>query len=265
MIAEGLKDYPSPRIYPILKRLLKNLAKRAGYQLVNLKQPVTEGLYPPDFGQQDVEIVLKVRDFSMSTPERIFCLMRAVEYVCANKIPGSIVECGVWRGGSMMTVALTLMRAGLTDRDLFLFDTFQGMTQPSDADGEWEKQMWSKNQTATHNKWAFSPIDEVKGNMGGTGYPPDRIHYVVGKVEETIPDSAPESISILRLDTDWYESTKHELIHLYPRMSRGGVLIIDDYGAFQGARKAVDEFVQENGLCLLLNRIDRDSRIAVKP
>jgi O-methyltransferase len=105
---------------------------------------------------------------------------------------------------------------------------------------------------------------QVRKNMSSTGYPPDRIHYVAGMVEETIPRSAPESISILRLDTDWYESTKHELIHLYPRLSRGGVLIIDDYAAFRGARKAVDEFIRENQLCLLLNRIDSDARIAVK-
>ena len=217
-----------------MKRFLKKLAGWAGYQVIKRSKPVVDGLYPNDFEDHDVEIAVRVRDFTMTSAERVFNLMRAVEYVCANEIPGSIVECGVWKGGSMMVVALMLMRAGRTDRDLFLFDTFQGMTQPSEADDEWERQMWSSNQSPTHNRWAYSPLDEVRENMGSTGYPPNRIHYVAGKVEETIPGSAPESISILRLDTDWYESTKHELIHLYPRLSRGGVLIIDDYATFGG-------------------------------
>jgi hypothetical protein len=241
------------------------LANAAGYQIVSLRKPDVDGVYPRDFGRHDIETILRVRAYSMTSPERLYCLMRAVEYVCENQIPGSIVECGVWKGGSMMAAALTLTRIGVSDRDLFLFDTFQGMCEPSAADGEWEKKVWSENQASDHNNWAYSPLDEVKRNVRSTGYPESRIHYVQGKVEDTLPNSAPEQISILRLDTDWYESTKHELIHLYPRLSRGGVLIIDDYAVFQGARKATDEYIRENGICLLLNRIDTDSRIAVKP
>jgi hypothetical protein len=100
--------------------------------------------------------------------------------------------------------------------------------------------------------------------MDSTGYPSDLINYVEGKVEETIPVNAPDQISLLRLDTDWYESTKHELIHLYPRLVEGGVLIIDDYGHWQGARRAVDEYIEENNLPLLLCRIDYTGRITVK-
>ena len=91
------------------------------------------------------------------------------------------------------------------------------------------------------------------------GSGPERIHFVEGKVEDTIPAHAPERIALLRLDTDWYESTRHELEHLYPRLSRGGVLIIDDYGHWQGARQAVDEYFGD-AHAALLNRIDYTAR-----
>jgi O-methyltransferase len=79
-----------------------------------------------------------------------------------------------------------------------------------------------------------------------------------------LPEFAPECISLLRLDTDWYESTRHELIHLFSRISKGGVIIIDDYGHWKGAREAVDEYIRENNIKILLNRIDYTGRIGVK-
>jgi hypothetical protein len=108
-------------------------------------------------------------------------------------------------------------------------------------------------------------LADVQANLRSTGYPPERIHYVVGKVEDTLPQAAPERIAILRLDTDWYESTRHELEHLYPRLTAGGVLIIDDYGHWAGARRAVDEFLARTESAILLNRIDYTGRIGVKP
>ena len=98
--------------------------------------------------------------------------------------------------------------------------------------------------------------------MGSTGYPPEWVAYVEGLVEETITRSAPTRIALLRLDTDWYESTHHELVHLYPQLERGGVLIVDDYGHFAGARKAVDEYFADDPI--LLSRIDYTGRMAVK-
>src|SRR5262249_15121047 len=114
--------------------------------------------------------------------------------------------------------------------------------------------------------WWKSPLDEVRRNMASTSYPLDRLKFVVGKVEDTIPFSSPERIALLRLDTDWYESTKHELIHLWPRLVRNGIMIIDDYGYWAGARKAVDEWIAAAGSPLFLNRIDNSGgRLIVKP
>ena len=97
-----------------------------------------------------------------------------------------------------------------------------------------------------------------------TGYPAERLHLVHGPVEETLPARAPEEIALLRLDTDWYESTRHELVHLYPRLADGGVLIIDDYGHWEGARRAVDEYFATEAPSLMLNRVDYTARIAIK-
>jgi len=105
----------------------------------------------------------------------------------------------------------------------------------------------------------------VRRNMLGTRYPEKKIHLIKGKVEDTVPQHAPEKIALLRLDTDWYESTKHELVHLYPRLVPNGVLIIDDYGHWQGAREAVDEYFAGQKFKPLLNRLDYTGRLVIKP
>jgi len=97
----------------------------------------------------------------------------------------------------------------------------------------------AETQLSTQKKgtgvWCEASIEDVQANMSFTGYPSDRIHYVQGMVENTIPANMPDKIALLRLDTDWYASTKHELEHLYPLLEKGGVLLIDDYGHWQGA------------------------------
>jgi hypothetical protein len=104
----------------------------------------------------------------------------------------------------------------------------------------------------------------VKNNLYSTGYPRENIIFIKGKVEETIPAVIPDKIAILRLDTDWYESTYHELLHLFPRLSVHGVLILDDYGCLKGAKRATDTYFNEHGVKVLLNRIDYSGRIAIK-
>jgi O-methyltransferase len=224
--------------------------------------------FPIDFDEADVELCTRVAPYTMTTPPRIFALARAVEYVVAAEIPGTIVECGVWRGGSMMAVALTLLRLGVTDRDLYLFDTFEGMTEPGEEDvrhtGERAADLLTEESRDSHH-WGHAPLDGVREALFSVGYPEARLHFVSGPVEETLPAQAPEEIALLRLDTDWYASTKHELVHLFPRLAREGVLIVDDYGYWQGARRAVDEYIAANDARLLLNRIDYSGRIAVKP
>jgi hypothetical protein len=224
--------------------------------------------FPVDFDQLDVELCERVGPYTMTSPPRLYALTRAVEYAAGSRIPGAFVECGVWRGGSMMAVALTLLRLGVTDRDLYLYDTFAGMTPPTDADvkpsGERAADLLAE-EARDADVWAIASLEEVREAVLGVGYPEDRIHFVQGPVEETLPASAADEIALLRLDTDWYASTKHELVHLYPRLARGGVLILDDYGYWQGARRAADEYLAGLDKPLLLNRIDHTARIALKP
>jgi O-methyltransferase len=209
----------------------------------------------------------RARPYTMTSPERLATLCMAVEYVIGNQVPGSYVECGVWRGGSSMAAAWTFARLGHLV-DLFLFDTFEGMSEPTEEDVSGHTGQLAALLLADANQEseikAYAPIMEVHKNMESTTYPKSHIHYVQGKVEDTLPAFAPDQISILRLDTDWYESTKHELLHLFPRLSRNGILIIDDYGAWVGARKAVDEYFKAQGLKPFLARIDGTGRVYVK-
>lgn len=198
----------------------------------------------------------------------------AVDYVVRREIPGALVECGVWRGGSVLAMILRLQQLGVDDRELFLYDTFEGMSAPTEHDtsafSEPALLTWSRaaNAGRTAWDWLFKPehfgLDQVRELLTSTGYPTERVHFVAGPIEETLPGAAPEEVAVLRLDTDWYASTRHELVHLYPRLSVGGVLIVDDYGHWDGCRQAVDEYFATEAPPPLLARIDYTGRIAVK-
>lgn len=223
---------------------------------------------PHDYDADFPEIWERVRERTMTSHEKVYGLYQAVQYVIRQNIPGSIVECGVWRGGSMLTVAHLLDRLGVSDRDLYLFDTYEGMTEPTERDVQIKNQKFASDRLSAEDHsswvWAIASLEDVKQGFEQVRYPADRTHFVQGPVEETIPERAPEQISILRLDTDWYASTKHELEQLYKRLAPGGVLIIDDYGTWQGSKDATDEFLAETGEPLLLVRAT-EGRIAVKP
>lgn len=223
----------------------------------------------PDLAPETLAVIERVRPCTMTSADRIAALCGAVEYVVRNGIAGDFVECGVWRGGSSMATALTLLRLGVSDARLYLFDTFSGMSEPTGHDaeiatGEAAAALLARSDLKEGLAWAYAGIDEVRANMTATGYPAEKMHLVAGKVEDTLPQHAPERISLLRLDTDWYESTRHELTHLFPRLAVGGVLIVDDYGHWAGARQAVDEYFAERKIRMLLNRIDYTGRIGVK-
>jgi O-methyltransferase len=223
---------------------------------------------------EDRRIIERAAPYTMTGPARLQALVDAVRYCVKRGLPGDFAECGVWRGGSVLAMILTLQELGRDDVDIHLYDTFEGMTAPSEHDTSPieapARETWEEAQRQPNHPWGqvFDPNlvneDSVRETLISTGYPARRLHFVKGPVEETLPEHAPESLALLRLDTDWYESTRHELIHLYPRLVEGGVLIIDDYGHWEGARRAVDEYFARRVEPLLLNRIDYTGRIAVK-
>jgi hypothetical protein len=168
-----------------------------------------------------------------------------------------------------MCAAMTLLKQHDQTRRLFLYDTFEGMAAPEETDIDHtgvpaSTQLAAEPRGEQSHLWAYSPLETVQRNIASTGYPAGLVQYVRGKVEDTIPGTMPDAIALLRLDTDWYKSTMHELRHLFPRLVKGGVLIIDDYGHWQGARRAVDEYFQESETKILLNRIDYTGRIGVR-
>lgn len=230
-----------------------------------IRYPPEEQAFPPDFRNEDVDIIREVRPWTMTSAERIYTLIQAVRYVSASPIEGAIVECGVWKGGSMAAIAKTLLQMQDVSRDLYLFDTFEGMPEPTAKDVDYAgKQASEVLKEDIGSRCTDAPLEQVKEVLYGTGYPRERIHFVRGRVEVTIPASAPDSIALLRLDTDWYASTSHELVHLFPRLAKAGVIIIDDYGHWRGSRQACDEYFTQNRIPILLNRIDYTGRIALK-
>jgi O-methyltransferase len=207
--------------------------------------------------------------FTMTSVERMYALYQAVTYLKRAAIPGDFVECGVWRGGSSMLAALTLLELKDSTRTLYLYDTFEGMSRPTEKDvsykGHAASGRWEERRHGEGSAWCEASIEDVRANMSKTGYPGDRLRFIKGKVEDTVPSVIPDKNSLLRLDTDWYESTRHEFEHLYPRLEVGGVLIIDDYGHWQGARVAADEYFAAHDIPIFLHRIDYTGRIAIKP
>jgi O-methyltransferase len=248
-----------------MKRIVKAALERGGWELSRKADRETEAL--ADLTQADREIVSKVDPFTMTSLSRRASLLGAVDHIVRHSIPGDIVECGVWRGGSMMAVALALMARGDIARDLYLYDTFEGMSEPTDEDrnvsGETAHAQMARTPRG-EGVWCEAGLDDVRENLWSTGYPRQRIHFVQGKVEDTIPRTAPQRVALLRLDTDWYESTRHELEHLYPLLARHGVMIVDDYGHWQGAKQAVDEYFSASAQPVYLHRVDYTARLVVK-
>lgn len=226
-------------------------------------------LPPRDIDTNNIDIIKTVQPFTMIGANRILAQLEAVSYIEQYNIPGDIVECGVWAGGSMMSLALKLKQLGNETRSLYLYDTYEGMTVPTEHDvdlaGRKAVDIFNtqQNNGVTAN-WCCADINTVQQNMLSTGYQPEKFVFSKGDVLQTIPQTVPQQISLLRLDTDWYESTYHELTHLYPLLVKHGILILDDYNFWAGSRKAVDQYFKENNIQMFLQRIDSSGAIGIK-
>ena len=218
----------------------------------------------------------RVAPYTMTSPERGLALYNAVNHVIDNSVPGAFVECGVWKGGSSMLIALTLLARGIDDRNLILIDTFDGMTEPGSHDVDRHGQTASglmggqKGEELADLVLAKAGLDAVKAAMASTGYPARRIRYAKGDARLDLPNIHTSIIALLRLDTDFYDSTKAELETLYKRVSQGAPVLIDDYGHWAGCKKAVDEFFQNEAelgrhKAPALWSIDYTGRLLFKP
>lgn len=260
-------------------RALRRLVSRTrlgGSSVQNDRDPGESGsgLLLQHAAPEERAIVERALRHSIAGVPRLLAVIDAVRYCVSRDIEGAFAECGVWQGGAVLAMVLTLQHLGEEHRDVYLYDTFEGMTAPTEADVSRLEapalETWREAARNRRRAWPelFEPAlfneESVRELLLDTGYPPARLHFVRGPVEQTLPAQAPSRLALVRLDTDWYESTRHELAHLFPRLETGGVLMIDDYGHWAGARRAVDEYFASEHPPLLLTRIDYTGRVAVK-
>lgn len=215
-----------------------------------------------DYDRTFSDIWPRVLPYTLISPERAWALTEAIRYVVGRGLEGAVVECGVYRGGACLLAAEVLASLGETKKEIWLYDTFSGMTDPTDEDRIAVSGEPVENRDP--RGWWTSSREEVEKILELSDYPRNRYRFVEGDVEETLGRQTPDRISVLRLDTDWYASTRIELEILYPKLVNGGVLLIDDFGHFTGARKAVVEYFSERNETVLYHRSDYTGRVVVK-
>jgi O-methyltransferase len=250
-----------------MKRLIRNLLQRADYDLARRA-------YPASASHAEFNAARNiVAGATMLTDARQATLFDQVRYCHAVGVRGAVVECGVWKGGAVGLAALALKGVDAhPTRDLHLFDVFDDICAPDPkVDGERAIREFPQAQSlpaGTRPVPMAGAYDAIGGH--GTveacrdlierriGYPSEHVYYHVGWFEETLPRATPSlgPISVLRLDGDWYASTMVCLEHLYHLVEPGGFVIVDDYGAYEGCRRAVDEFLRSRGLTPFLHRVD---------
>ena len=250
------------------EQVVDAVARKMGLQISRISS--SQNRLPSEATAEDAALIASLRPYTMTSAERLWSLLNAVRYVVAEGLPGDFAECGVWRGGSVMAMARELDSLGDHDRRIWLYDTFAGMTDPTAADveagtGVRAAQMLESTEVGDgNNVWCVADRNDVEANLRMTGYPMEQFTLVEGDVAVTLRECVPDMISLLRLDTDWYESTRVGMEVLYPRLVVGGVCILDDYGHWQGARSAVDEYFAAIGRRPYMHPIDYSGRVFIK-
>ena len=255
-----------------MKYLIKQFLAKKGYEIISLR-PGSNPDWPIELSESDVKFIKYIEENELSmVPRRgLIATSLACRYIIREKLDGDFVECGVWRGGNSLLAKMIFDDSGSKNRNVWLFDTFEGMPEPTLHDslipnGESAITEFEKNKTKAGSDWAYASLEFVMTAFEKAGARDSRVHFIKGDVADTLKTSMkiPSQIAVLRLDTDWYESTRLELETLYPILERKGVLIIDDYGHWAGAKKAVDEFFINEKIKYFLIPIDHSIRVLVK-
>ena len=256
----------------MIKNLIKKILEKFSYEIKKIKKNNILLFNSKETNNFEEYYQICRKESLNVSKERFVSLYQSINYIYKNDIKGDFVECGVFMGGSAMMISFASKEFEKIDipiKNLWLYDTFEGMANPTIYDENIlnEKAINElKNKKKKENLkdiWAYSSIDYVKQNITKTHIKPERVKYIKGLVEETLIKNKPKKISLLRLDTDFYESTKKELEELYPLLERGGILIIDDYGHWKGCKKAVDEYFKDKKN-IFFQQIDYSGLIGVK-
>lgn len=264
----------------MIKKIVRRLLGSLGYEIHSVSaKKITEASIDESFGH----IVGQVRSFTMLSSERLYSLYRQVKYCEQYGVEGAFVECGVWKGGAVALMALTNLAYSKKLRDIHLFDAFDHICEPDkNIDGQRavdEMMMWARNDASADGR--LVPLQGFYDQFGGAGslednrklleervgYDPVRLNFHKGWFQDTLPADAGNigNIAILRVDADWYASTKVCLEHLFDKVVSGGFVIVDDYGAYDGCRKAVDEFLAAVKQPMFINWIDNEAIYFIVP
>jgi len=261
----------------LLKRKLEGFFLKFGLIIKRTRKRGYED-FPEYIEDSFIQLYKKYCDLSMVPWQGMHDSYQAAKYLSLNSIEGEIVECGVYKGGclGLISETINLFNKGLNDRKFYLFDTFEGMSDPTSDDYK----IFEKDALYTLKRFkeqkredgssdnARGELHEVKDTILKANKNLDNFKFIKGMVETTLKDekNIPEKIALLRLDTDFYESTKIELEILFSKLVKGGILIIDDYGHWSGANKATNQFFSKNkfkGISIFNNHIN-GSLIGIK-
>jgi len=253
-----------------LRHVRKKLARRAGQTALDTLYPLARAREYPEFKRGhdneavavvDIQVVL---NHTMTKYDRCVVLHNLVKYVDDTSVPGNLVECGVWKGGAAGIMALAHLRYGKEPRQLWLFDAWDDWPDPTSKDGSQFDDLQRGTLAKADNSGAFEACRDLIENTIGLAQ--DRVSYERGLFENTVPGAAERvgPIALLRLDGDWYESTKACLEEFFPKLVPGGVLVIDDYGWCDGCKRAVDEFLEAREIRSLLHYVDYSCRYLIK-
>lgn len=277
-LAQQLKNHHPAVVSSPLKHLVKQALNVFGFEIKRQPSSKSPEATPSSaFDREADEQIALVRAHTMLPYARLYSLYHQAVHCEQIRLPGSFVECGTWKGGAVGLMALANLTHGKARRQLHLFDSFAGIPEPDEAiDGA--KAVWEARQAGGGAQGQLVPLKgfyEVAGTLEANrhlletiiGYDPDCLHYHQGWFQETLPRDVRQigPIAILRLDGDWYASTKVCLDHLYDLVVSGGFVIIDDYGCYEGCQRAVDEFRERRGINAYLHRIDSQGVYWVKP
>jgi O-methyltransferase len=272
---EKTKTILRPLARPLLdvsRAMLSAWALRRGWRPPH-SAPIEDYIRAP-FGYDDEAEVRKVlplvRNYTMVSFERLATLWLQVQYLDHHNVSGAFVECGVWRGGAVALMALAhLHSVSSAWRQMHLFDSWQGLPEPdADLDGKSavEYAGGARNGALRSVDRCVASLEETRDLLESKVlYPSSLIHYHAGWFQETVPHTEVGEIALLRLDGDWYESTRICLEHLYTNVVSGGVVVLDDYGLWAGCRRATDEFLVRQPHPIMLHHIDYSGRYFLKP
>ena len=183
--------------------------------------------------------------------KRLDNIQMCAENIIKENIPGDFFETGTWRGGSVIFMRAILKAYGITNRNVYVADSFEGLPQPS-------PELYPQDSGDEHHKIDFLSVslETVKSNFERYGLLDEQVKFLKGWFSDTLPSAPVEQIALLRLDGDMYESTMDGLTNLYPKLSIGGYIIIDDYKAVPACKPAVDDYRQSHGITESIMDID---------